>query len=138
MDFNLKSSPCGFLKPVGSVLILKLKLMEKSKEELLKYSIEMRLRGDTYRDMLAYLQRWTNDDKIIKEIIATVDKLEKEQKISTPKYENSASIVSIVLGLTFIIGGIALIFVLWNKGFVASLPIILIVIGFGALSGRMG
>ena len=106
---------------------------------MLEYAIQMRLRGDTYRDMLNYLNRHTNDDTIIKDIISKVDNLEKGKRIKAPERgRSSISSLSAVLGVIFIVAGIALIFFLWDKGFIASLPIILIIIGFTALSGRLG
>jgi len=112
--------------------------MEKSKQELLDYSIQMRLRGDTYRDMLAYLKKYTNDEAVIKEIISKVDSLEKTKRIKSPERRTSVSSLSIVLGSIFIVTGIFLIIFLWERGFVASLPILLIVLGFYAFSGKMG
>lgn len=112
--------------------------MKKTKEEMMEYAIQMRLRGDTYREMLAYLNRYTKDEAIIKEIISKVDNLEKTKRIKAPERGGSISSFSVILGILFIVAGIALIIFLWDRGFIAGLPVLLIIIGFGALSGKIG
>ncbi|MCD4791644.1 MAG: hypothetical protein K8R54_00295 [Bacteroidales bacterium] len=113
--------------------------MKKSKDEMLKYAVQMRERGDTYRDMLAYIKRYTNDEAIIKEIISEVDSLEKRKRINTPERgSNSGSMISIIFGSIFLVSGVILIFFLWGKGFVSTIPFILIAIGIAAFSGKFG
>jgi len=98
-----------------------------SKEELLNYAIEMRKRGDTYRAMIAYLENNCDDEETVKEIVRTVDKMEKENQIKVQvEKKNKPSFMNITLGVLFLLLGIILMFFLWGKGWVSTVPFILI------------
>ena len=112
--------------------------MEKTKEELLDYAIKMRVRGDTYRSLLNYLQTNYSDKSIVSEIIAHVDQLEKAKSI-LPDSQNKTNIsgMNIFLGCLCLFSGIVLIFFLWEKGWISTIPFFLMGIGVYALSGGM-
>ncbi len=96
----------------------------------------MRSRGDTYRSMLGYLQSQTNDKEMISRIISEVDKLEKQKTINPEKPDLSKfSTTNVMMGLILLCGGIILLFFLWGKGWVSTVPFILIGIGLAALTG---
>ncbi len=111
--------------------------MVKTKEELLQYALKMRERGDTYRSVINYLNRNTDDEGLKKEIIQEVDRLEKENpgKNQLKPGSDSPSKFSIIMGVLFLGFGAILIPFLWNKGFISTIPFILIGIGVTALVG---
>ncbi len=112
--------------------------MEKTKEEMLNYAVNMRLRGDNYRAILNYLERHTSDQNLINEIINSVDLLEKNNEIK-PLIEkkNKLSFINVVLSSVLILLGLYLVFSLWGEGYIATLPFLIIGLGIWTLSGKM-
>ena len=106
--------------------------MSKTKEELLQYAAKMRQRGDTYVEIIRYLERNTSDEQTIKDVINVISELEKLVKPVEKK--KNRPILNIILGFGFLIFGFFLIFVLWGRGFVATLPFVMIIIGVTALT----
>ncbi|MDR1171845.1 MAG: hypothetical protein LBL24_05255 [Bacteroidales bacterium] len=107
--------------------------MAKTKEELLRYAVKMRQRGDTYYDIKQYLERNASDEETVNAIITIINELEKNAKPVQQKRKD-IPVLNIVLGSGFLILGFVLIFVLWNRGFVSMLPLLLIIIGITALT----
>lgn len=102
----------------------------KSKEELIAYAVKMRQRGDRYRSILAYLENNCNDTELVKEIIGIVDELETKKAIEVDHTQGVREKNSYNLfGYAFIAGGILLMVFLWNKGWIASLPFVMIGMG---------
>ncbi len=110
--------------------------MEKTKEELLNYALKMYLRGETFRSIMGYLERNTSDQETVKQIIASLDKFEKENKIERHKEKDRPSTINLIMGIIFIAGGAWLTYYLWGRGFVAILPLLLIITGLFAISRR--
>lgn len=109
--------------------------MEKTKEELLAYAISMKERGDNYRTIIDYLSKNT-DESTTRGIVKIIDQLEKDNKIqqAQPK-ESWLPSLNILFGWLFLISGIVLLFFLWGKGVIATLPFVLMGLGVLALSG---
>ena len=109
--------------------------MEKTKEEMMEYAIKMRVRGDDYRSILNYLQLYSSDKNLIDEIISEIDQLEKN-KIITSTLENTTEpqTVNLLLGSLFSLSGIVLIFFLWGKGFISTIPFLIIGMGVWVLT----
>ena len=108
--------------------------MSKTKEELRQYAIKMRERGDTLYEIRNYLVRNTSDVQIVQEIIESVGEWEESVKENTIQKKKKIPVINLLLGTFLIISGIVLVIVLWKQGFIAILPIILIVIGIAALT----
>ena len=109
-----------------------------SKEELLKYALQMRIQGDRYRSILDFLNRNCEDEETVKEVIRTIDKLEKEKKITIQppqKEKTRISPINLLFGGLFLTFGLILTISLWNQGFISNVPFILIAIGIMALTG---
>jgi len=113
--------------------------MTKSKEEILEYVFKMRQRGDTYRSILAYINRSTEDQLVRDAIIDTLNAWEKEGKIkiSSDDSKNKPYFLSKVLGAIFLFGGIVLLIFTWGSGFVFVLNLSIIGIGIAALTGSI-
>ena len=112
--------------------------MEKTKEEMLNYAVNMRLRGDNYVAILNYLERHTTDKKLINDIINSVDLLEKNNEIKPlVENKNKLSIINVVLSSVLILFGVSLIFVLWGKGVIAVLPFLIIAVGITTFNKKM-
>lgn len=112
--------------------------MEKSKEELLSYSIKILQRGDGYRAVMSYLERYTSDEKIISEIMKSLRTQEKHTEVERCQAsEKEKSPERILLGIFLLLLGSFLTFFLWNQGFITKLPIALILIGMGVFSKGM-
>lgn len=112
--------------------------MEKSKEEMLNYAVNMRLRGDDYRAILNYLERHTSDQHLINEIIDSVDLLEKNNEIKPiVETNNKLSILNVVLSSVLILLGVFLVFILWGKGIIAVLPFLIIAVGISTFNKKM-
>ena len=110
--------------------------MQKTKEEIQEYAIIMRGRGESYRTILNYIKSKTSDEDTITDIISHLDQLEKSNNLKISKeYPGNLSITNTLLGSLFLISGIVLIFFLWGKGFISTIPFMLIGIGMLALTG---
>lgn len=109
-----------------------------SKEDLLKYAIEMRMRGDTFRSMLGYLEGNCDDRDVINEIITTVDELEKQGKF-VPEESKKEGLPkrNLILGSLFVGGGTVLLVFLWGEGRVSFIPFFIIGVGFLGLTGAI-
>lgn len=101
----------------------------KTKEELLAYAIKMFERGDTYRTIFNYLHNNCEDEKTIEEIVAEIQKLEKEQKIVQEKESKGWIDVNVIGSVLVIFFGAILIHFLWGKGYVSTLPFAVIGLG---------
>ncbi|MDR3287699.1 MAG: hypothetical protein LBT27_09700 [Prevotellaceae bacterium] len=110
--------------------------MEKTKEELFEYAIKMFQRGETYRSILGYIKSNTSDEDVIKQIITSLDSLEKENKIKRTNVKESNSFINIFMGIFLIISGIALTYLLWGEGFIAVFPFLLIIAGLFAVYNK--
>jgi len=112
--------------------------MPKTKKELLEYAIKMRQRGDTYRTIMQYLERNCDEKDVIKEIISSLDLLEKQQHIKVNQSTTQNNLfISKFIGALFIILGIFLIIFLWKQGFIAWLPLGLVIIGLFGITGKI-
>lgn len=112
--------------------------MAKSPEDLLKYTIQMRQRGDSYRAILSYLNRHCDDKEIREKVLEGLDKLEDQGHIKPedPK-PKSSKLFYTILGYVLIAAGGAFAVLLWNQGWVSTLPFLIIIAGFLALSGKV-
>ena len=110
----------------------------KTNEELFAYCVQMRERGDTYRSMANYLNNNCEDEETIKSIVTAVNKLEKENRINSPKINKEKTpTLSLLLGTLFLVSGIVLMFFFWGMGVIFTVPFILISIGILALTGSI-
>lgn len=110
--------------------------MEKTKEELMEYAVKMRVRGDTYRSILNYLQMNSSDENLINEIISRIDQLEKKKIISiTPENTTEQPTLNLFIGSFLSFLGIGLIFFLWGKGYLSTVPFLIIGLGAWVLTG---
>lgn len=107
----------------------------KTKEELLEYAIKMRSRDDSYRSMINYLNNNCDDEEVVREIVRTVDQMEKEKKIKTEAIKLKEPLnLNLIMGGLLIVIGIGLIRILWDKGYISTLPFILIGIGLVSIA----
>jgi DNA-binding transcriptional MerR regulator len=106
--------------------------MSKTKEELLQYAIKMRQQGDTLYEIRKYLDRNTSDTQAIKEIITIVSELEED--VSPIQQKKKIPALNLLLGTFLILSGVVLVVILWEQGFVAKLPIVMVVVGIYALT----
>jgi len=111
----------------------------KTKEELLEYSVKMLNRGDSFAAIHSYLKRNCDDEQTIKEIFIAVDEIGREQrnqedtKIDFKDFFTYGRIIGlVVVGL-----GVFLMVTLWDKGFIATLPFVLIGIGVLGVFGKI-
>lgn len=112
----------------------------KSLEQHITKCISILERGDNFIAVHNYLnyQKVSAEDQ--KKIIAAVQEIQanghieiKEPRELRPNHEEDR-----ILGVALILLGLFLIYFLWGKGFVATLPILLVVIGIMALKGQIG
>ena len=109
----------------------------KSENELLAYVIKMRERGDRFTSIVSYLDRNGADDEMKKRIVRRLQTMEKNHQVARPDRSSKISGLSLFLGGFFFASGIILLLFLWDKGFVAGVPFVLIGIGMFALNGGM-
>lgn len=113
--------------------------IQKTKDELILYAVKMRQRGDRYRSILSYLEKNCENPEQVQEIIAIVDQMETKKILEVDhtqgvKENNTYNI----FGYAFIAGGILLMIFLWNKGWVASVPFVMIGMGiYGIKEGKI-
>jgi hypothetical protein len=105
--------------------------MGKSEKELLIYAVKMHQRGDSWRDIVGYLERNTDDKDAIARIVKSMDVLDDKDK--SKKHRKKYSLINILAGVALIAIGVFLIWHLWERGFVALLPCILVISGIVAL-----
>ena len=105
--------------------------MSKTKEELMQYATKMRQRGDSYAEIKMYLERNTDNEQTVNEIISVISELEKVAKPIQEKEE--LPVRNIILGSCFISLGIFLLVFLWGQGLIAVLPFIMIAIGVNGI-----
>lgn len=106
--------------------------MAKSKDELLTYGIKMLKRGDPWTAISRYLDRQEVPEKIQKEIIAELSRLEAKGKITVEEPISKPSVVvDILISSALIAGGLIMMMLLWDAGYIASIPFI--IIGGGVL-----
>ena len=106
----------------------------KSKKELLEESLKIYQRGDGFRSIRNYLERNTTDENLIKEIIQIVSNNKDKIEVSEGR-ANKVPVRNYIFGSLFLLFGLILLTFLWEKGFIATLPIILMGIGILALTG---
>ena len=112
--------------------------MENTHEELVKYAIEMRKRGDSYIAVRNYLVKNCSDEETIDKVVTEVDNYKKNHLVKEADKKPLAFLnINILLGVVFLVGGIILMFFLWNKGLISTVPFILIGIGVLALTGAI-
>jgi hypothetical protein len=112
--------------------------MESTHEELVKYAIEMRRRGDSYVAVRNYLVKNCSDEETIGRVITEVDNYEKNHMAKEVDKKPFAFLnINILLGAIFLVAGIILMFFLWDKGLISTVPFILIGIGVLALTGAI-
>lgn len=100
------------------------------KEALIRYAIKMRERGDRYRSILTYLENNCSDKEMIHEIIGIVDELETKKSITVDHSQGVKDNWYFLLGYVFIAAGVILFILLWNTGWLSTLPIIMVAMGF--------
>lgn len=111
---------------------------EKTKEELVAYAIKMRQRGDRYRSILFYLESNCQDPVLVQEIIGIVDELETKKKIDVDHTQGIKPSNYKLMGYIFIGAGIFLFVFLWNRGWISTLPVLLIGMGIYGMSAEKG
>ncbi len=100
---------------------------------MLRYSIKMRERGDSFTAMMRYLELNCNDEALVKEIAREVDAMEKSGAIHISEpVEPPASGRDIIMGFLCLGAGAYLFFRFWGLGWIVGLPIALV--GLGVLS----
>jgi hypothetical protein len=112
--------------------------MENTQEEVVKYAIEMRTRGDSYVAIRNYLVKNCADEDAINKALTEVDNYEKNHMAKVVDKKPFAFLnINIMLGVIFLVAGIILMFFLWDKGLISTVPFILIGIGVLALTGAI-
>lgn len=119
--------------------------MQKTKEELFTDCAEMKKKGFTTSTILNHLTKHCEDADTRKAILIALNDVEvlpEKKSQSIDDGSRGEFLLNVVMGIVLAIAGIILVIVLWNSGFVASLPIAMIiggaVITFRALSKRHG
>lgn len=98
---------------------------------MLEYAVKMRKRGDTYYAIRSFLDHNSDEEAFKNAVINAVNKLEKEQKIQVEQpIKRKKFPLNLIFGTVFLAGGAVLAVFLWNKGFISTIPFI--VMGFGA------
>lgn len=105
----------------------------KSKDELLAYSKQIIERGDGYRAVLNYLKTNCDDEDMIKEIISEVQASESKEP-EAPQTKKKLSFYKLIFGGAFVLSGIFLLTILWSRGYIATLPFLLIGSGIYAIA----
>jgi hypothetical protein len=109
----------------------------KTIEELKKVSLRKIERGDTYASVFNYLKRNTEDNGLIEEIITQLKMKEDQGLIQYDEQETSEGFgINQIMGYILIFGGTALTVFLWNRGWVAFLTPILIIVGFYGIRNK--
>jgi len=109
-----------------------------TKEELLKCGIKMINRGDSFYAVQDYLKRNCGDEEMVKEVFTILNAMKMEGKIGAVKTEKrNALTFGKILGIICLVSGLVLMTVLWNKGFVSTIPFFLIGVGILGISGAM-
>lgn len=110
-----------------------------SRIELLEYAKKMRVRGDSYRTILNYLYRQCGDDSpLVDEVMEQLELMEDQSVIAPPpplKETNKA--FRLLMGALFLVGGIIMGILLWDMGWVSTMPFILSGYGVYVLLGRI-
>ncbi len=109
--------------------------MGKSRTELLEYGKKILSRGDGYYAVTRYLERNEMSESDSKYILDQLRILEKQGGIKPANEPLKKPLdFSIVLGALFLVGGVAMLFLLWDNGIIAVLPFALIGVGILGLT----
>ena len=114
--------------------------MMKTKQQLLDHCIKMRESGRSYRSLLSYLEANCNDETILQDTITAVRELENNGYLnfaSVVEETNKVPPLNLVMGVVFLVMGFGLMFFLWGEGIFSTMFIILIGLGFLALTGAI-
>ena len=108
--------------------------MVKTKDNLLLEATKMRRHGKSYPEILKYLEHESSDEQIIGEIISVVE----NTVVISPERRDIRSIFSTLVSAALLSSGFVLSFLLWEQGYLAILPFILLGAGIipMALSGN--
>lgn len=107
--------------------------MEKSRIEIAAYCKKILSRGDGYQAVHRYMQRMeisTTDEKYILEELRL---WEKNNPPEVKKSSNSKFDLGLIFGIMFIGGGLLLARMLWDMGYIGTLPLILVAAGVTAV-----
>jgi len=113
------------------------KLFILKRNELFNYAKKMRVRGDEYNDILRFLERNTHDKLQIEEILKSIQVLEKKGVVEVPRQKTSRNLFGIFIGIALIAFGSFLMKSLWNDGYIAIIPFILVGLGIMALFNKI-
>ncbi|MEN0047913.1 MAG: hypothetical protein AAF806_12705 [Bacteroidota bacterium] len=106
-----------------------------SEEELLASAKRLLANGHRFAYILKYLRERTPDDDLITKILNTIkaDDAANEARAKQLKKQSGSKIsyINVGMGILFIVLGIIVHFMLRSRGFIGTLPIILI--GAGAV-----
>ncbi|MCB0735102.1 MAG: hypothetical protein KDC76_10995 [Bacteroidetes bacterium] len=109
----------------------------KSTEELFGYVLKMRERGDDWRAVRNYLNRYSEDDELKQNIIRKVDVMEKEGTVKPPTERKGPTQWEVFIGGIVFLAGLILMIELWEKGWVATAPVLMMGAGLAGMSGTM-
>jgi len=104
-------------------------------EELKAQAARQRQSGDSYMSIGNYLKSTGAAPETIKEVIAYIDLMEKENLLKPISQKPKMSFVSGFMGGMLIFLGILLTWMLWGMGWVSTLPIIMNGPGCAAFGG---
>ena len=110
----------------------------KTTDELTAYGKKILERGDDYRAVMNYLKRNSEDEDQIRLVIKRLNDMEKAGLIKQPEDpSDKVSVLDKIVGLIFITGGFLLVALLWQRGFIATLPLVLVAAGIAAITGKL-
>ncbi|MCB0477427.1 MAG: hypothetical protein KDC84_04655 [Crocinitomicaceae bacterium] len=104
-----------------------------SKKELKEYAIRMFDRGDSYRTIFTYLHNNCESEEEVQSIISSVREHEKKQKTKKENLSEKWFNLNIIIPILLIVFGGIMVNMLWGKGFVSTLPFVVILIGIFTL-----
>jgi len=108
--------------------------MALTEQELTEQACRMREQGESYRSIGQYLESTGAEAETVAAVIKNLDKVEKENLVKPPT-KKRVSNTSLVLGSIFMAGGAYLTYRLWGMGWVSTVSILMIGVGFMAFGG---
>lgn len=98
------------------------------RKNLLDKAIEMRERGERYPSIVAHLRHNCKDEEEVRSIITEMAELEKSGEVKHKKASQFSSI-NLIGGIGIIAIGCVLMYYSWGKGFIFSLPLVVVALG---------
>ncbi len=107
--------------------------MKKSKNELQAYGLKMLQRGDTFRAVSDFVNKNCDDPQVVADVLIFLTKRKNLPDTNHLQKPNKISAINIILGMCLLVGGIIMLILFWNRGYIIVLPFALIGAGMLAM-----